>query len=122
MSATEKRSLERKVLTFYGERGVNEADTGYSIHSIRRGYAGLNGRIHRLLLDNPELVLHSVSHDCVVLPDPYHTCICSATIVYSGTISDEATLLLPSDSHEGDEKRDLEDSHMGYGTIILETL
>jgi hypothetical protein len=119
MQDTPIGSLERKVLTLCGQRGVNKDDPGYSWGSIERGYAGLNGRIHRLQLTNPGLVIHSVSHHCVIFPDPHSTTIVSATIVYSGNIVDRHAFHSAGDPARTEHANsdDLEDSRLGYGTV-----
>jgi hypothetical protein len=121
MPDTPQRPLERKLLTICGKRGRNATDSDdYSSSSIERGYAGLNGRIHRLQLDNPGLIIHSASHDCVELkPWPSGLFLCSVTIVYSGQIVDMRGALVDSAPRPPRASDDLEDSEAGYGTVYL---
>lgn len=55
-------SLSRKVLTIYTDRGWSDSDRFYNEKSMIRGYAALNAHIHRLIRDNPNITVHSVSY------------------------------------------------------------
>lgn len=108
--------MNRRVLTIHGQRAWwhNSEDTAYAGNSIVRGYAGLNAAIHRLINKNPQIIVQSVSHSSVTVPEAngYMALHMFATVVYSGEITTLAGLTLE------ERERDLSDEGVGYDTVI----
>ncbi len=114
-----RKVLDRKVLTIYGDRGWNPAEASYTQSSMVRGFAGLNGHIHRLMRDNPEIVVYSVSHSSIVYPFGLDNFMLRlfATVVYSGEIHDISGFATFAEDEEKPRKP-FDDGEMGYGTVI----
>lgn len=109
--------MNRFLLTLCGVQSLPKEDAQFAYaYSIRKGYATLNKRLHEVGGKNPDVVIHSVSHTCVVLPKDAGIMV-SATMVYSGLIRNMDALL----EGKGNEtlKQDLEE---GLGTTYFVTL
>jgi hypothetical protein len=114
-------ALSQRVLTIYGDRGWNESDPPYTQSSIRRGYAGLNAQIQRLIADNPAIGLQGVTISTALCPDGIRdrpngfVLRMFAAVLYTGPAPDVSGLnRANSDPREGN----FDDSFVGYGTMI----
>lgn len=76
--------LGRKIVTLYGERGVEADSVSVNTHSLERGYALMNEQVQRLA---KVATIHSVSHAPMMFPerDGFRVWLYT-TIVYSGDV------------------------------------
>jgi len=114
-------TISQRILTIYGDRGWNEPDPPYTQNSIRRGYAGLNAQVQRLIHDNPAITIQSVNVSTVLCPEgarehPSGSVLrMFATVVYTGPAPDVGGLFrVKEDIREGY----FDDAGVGYGTLI----
>ena len=113
--------ISQRILTIYGDRGWNDDDPPYTQDSIRRGHAGLNAQVQRLIRDNPSITIQSVNISTVVCPDGTRERLRGsllrmfATVVYTGAAPDVSGLFrAEQDTREGY----FDDVGVGYGTLV----